>query len=148
MSLVLRCFHTARAAGVALLVSTAPAWAQPAASAATAIYSCVDALGRRLTSDRPIIDCSRREQRMLNRDGSVRRVIPPTLTAEERERGVLALRAHLDAEVGGRRRVLAETHERGRTEQFTTVQLSTPAAPGTILNLRIIGHDGRQLLAG
>jgi MiaB-like tRNA modifying enzyme len=65
-----------------------------------------------------------------------------------RERGVLALRAHLDAEVGGRRRVLAETHERGRTEQFTTVQLSTPAAPGTILDLRIIGHDGRQLLAG
>jgi threonylcarbamoyladenosine tRNA methylthiotransferase MtaB len=65
-----------------------------------------------------------------------------------RERGVLALRAHLDAEVGGRRRVLAETHERGRTEPFTPVQLSTPAAPGTILDLRIIGHDGRQLLAG
>jgi threonylcarbamoyladenosine tRNA methylthiotransferase MtaB len=64
-----------------------------------------------------------------------------------RERGVLALRAHLDAEVGGRRRVLAETHERGRTEQFTPVQLSTPAAPGTILDLRITGHDGRQLLA-
>jgi threonylcarbamoyladenosine tRNA methylthiotransferase MtaB len=65
-----------------------------------------------------------------------------------RERGVLALRAHLDAEVGTTRRVLAETHERGRTEQFTAVQLSTPAAPGTILDLRIAGHDGRQLLAG
>jgi threonylcarbamoyladenosine tRNA methylthiotransferase MtaB len=36
---------------------------------------------------------------------------------------------------------------RGRTEQFTPVQLSTPAAPGTILDLRITGHDGRQLLA-
>jgi len=46
-----------------------------------------------------------------------------------------------------RRRVLAETHDRGRTEQFTPVQLSTPAAPGTILDLRIAGHDGRQLLA-
>jgi hypothetical protein len=44
--------------------------------------------------------------------------------------------------------VLAETYERGRTEQFTAVQLSTPVAPGTILDLRIIGHDSRQLLAG
>ena len=65
-----------------------------------------------------------------------------------RERGVLALRAHLEAEVGARRRVLAETHERGRTEQFTPVRLSMRAAPGTILDLHIAGHDGRQLLAG
>ena len=41
-----------------------------------------------------------------------------------------------------------QLHLRYRIEQFTTVQLSTPAAPGTILDLRIIGHDGRQLLAG
>ena len=65
-----------------------------------------------------------------------------------RERGVLALRAHLDAEVGARRRVLAETHERGRTEQFTPVKLFMRAAPGTIFDLRMAGHDGRQLLAG
>jgi hypothetical protein len=48
------------------------------------IYSCVDAQGRRLTSDRPIADCVNREQRVLNKDGSVQRVLPPTLTAEER----------------------------------------------------------------
>jgi threonylcarbamoyladenosine tRNA methylthiotransferase MtaB len=65
-----------------------------------------------------------------------------------RERGVLALRAHLEAEVGARRRVLVETHERGRTEQFTPVRLSMRAAPGTILDLHMAGHDGRQLLAG
>jgi len=65
-----------------------------------------------------------------------------------RERGAQALRAHLDAEIGARRRVLAETHARGRTEQFTPVQLSAPAAPGTILDVRIAGHDGRQLLTG
>jgi threonylcarbamoyladenosine tRNA methylthiotransferase MtaB len=64
-----------------------------------------------------------------------------------RERGAQALRAHLDAEIGATRRVLAETQARGRTEQFTPVQLSAPAAPGTILDLRIVGHDGRQLLA-
>src|SRR5277367_6520036 len=36
-----------------------------------------------------------------------------------RERGVMALRQHLDAEVGGTRRVLAESRTHGRTEQFT-----------------------------
>jgi len=48
-----------------------------------AIYSCVDGNGRRLTSDRPIPECSTREQRMLNTDGSVRKVVPPTMTADE-----------------------------------------------------------------
>lgn len=48
------------------------------------IFTCVDERGRRLTSDRPIPECVAREQRLLNRDGSLRQVIPPTLTAEER----------------------------------------------------------------
>ena len=48
------------------------------------IFTCVDDKGRRLTSDRPIIECLAKEQRQLNRDGSLRQVVPPTLTAEER----------------------------------------------------------------
>jgi threonylcarbamoyladenosine tRNA methylthiotransferase MtaB len=64
-----------------------------------------------------------------------------------RERGAIALRRHLDAEVGATRRVLVESSEQGRTEQFTPLKLATPAAPGTILDLQIAGHDGRQLLA-
>ena len=55
-----------------------------AATAAPSIYSCVDARGKRLTSDRPIAECNSREQRLLNEDGSVRRVLSPTLTADER----------------------------------------------------------------
>jgi hypothetical protein len=54
-----------------------------AAGPAASIYSCVDSNGRRLTSDRPIPECSTREQRMLNADGSVRRIVPPTMTADE-----------------------------------------------------------------
>ncbi len=77
--------------------------------------------------------------------------LPPGIVKERarrlRERGALALRAHLDAEVGATRRVLTETHERGRTEQFTPVKLATPLAPGTILDLRIAAHDGKHLLA-
>ncbi|MBK6649957.1 MAG: DUF4124 domain-containing protein [Betaproteobacteria bacterium] len=48
------------------------------------IYVCVDAKGRKLTSDRPIPECIDREQRELGPSGSVRRTIAPTLTAQER----------------------------------------------------------------
>ena len=68
------------ALGLAVLLLGAP-WA---ATAASSIYSCVDARGKRLTSDRPIAECNGREQRLLNEDGSVRRVLSPTLTADER----------------------------------------------------------------
>jgi len=64
-----------------------------------------------------------------------------------RERGALALRRHLDAEIGATRRVLAESGDRGRTEPFALVKLATPATPGAILEAKIVGHDGRQLLA-
>jgi threonylcarbamoyladenosine tRNA methylthiotransferase MtaB len=64
-----------------------------------------------------------------------------------RERGALALTRHLEGEVGARRRALVESQHAGRTEQFTAVKLATPAEPGTILDLGIAGHDGRQLLA-
>jgi len=51
---------------------------------AQTIYSCVDSSGKRLTSDRPIRECHTREQRVLNSDGTVKTILPPTMTAEER----------------------------------------------------------------
>lgn len=51
---------------------------------AQAIFTCVDAKGRRLTADRPIKECLDREQKELNPSGTVRRRIGPTLTAAER----------------------------------------------------------------
>jgi threonylcarbamoyladenosine tRNA methylthiotransferase MtaB len=64
-----------------------------------------------------------------------------------REKGSGALRAHLDSEIGARRRVLAESSATGRTEQFTLVGLKHPAESGRIVDVTISGHDGRQLLA-
>jgi threonylcarbamoyladenosine tRNA methylthiotransferase MtaB len=64
-----------------------------------------------------------------------------------REKGEAALRTHLDAQLGARRLVLAERGGVGHTEQFTAVKLAAPVAPGTILDLTMIGHDGRRLLA-
>ncbi len=68
---------TAAAFGLAL----GGAWAQ----AQDGIYTCVDAKGKRITSDRYIPECADREQRMLGASGTVRQIVPPTLTAQERD---------------------------------------------------------------
>lgn len=50
------------------------------------IFSCVDATGKRITADRPIPECAGKPLNSLNTDGSLRAVVPPPLTVEERER--------------------------------------------------------------
>ena len=64
-----------------------------------------------------------------------------------REIGALALRRHLERELGATRRILVESDCTGRTEQFTTVKLRAASLPGTIVERTVAGHDGRQLLA-
>jgi threonylcarbamoyladenosine tRNA methylthiotransferase MtaB len=64
-----------------------------------------------------------------------------------RRKGDAALERHLAREVGSRRAVLVESKGRGRTEQFTQVALSDAVEPGTIVDVTIAGHDGRQLMA-
>jgi threonylcarbamoyladenosine tRNA methylthiotransferase MtaB len=64
-----------------------------------------------------------------------------------REKGEAALRRHLAGEIGARRRVLMETPESGHTEHFTRAQVRSCAEPGTVLDVAITGHDGRQLVA-
>lgn len=76
-----------RRAVFALLAGAAvlPGWAQGTASTPSAgIYTCIDDRGRRLTADRPIPECLAKEQRVLNRDGSLREFHPPSLTSDER----------------------------------------------------------------
>lgn len=66
-----------------LLVAVA-AQAEDAAAPGKGIYTCTTADGRKLTSDRPILECTAREQRVLNPDGSQRTTLPPFLSPEER----------------------------------------------------------------
>lgn len=54
------------------------------ASAQGGIYTCVDKHGRRLTADRPILECLDREQRELSPSGVTRRQIGPSLSDTER----------------------------------------------------------------
>jgi hypothetical protein len=87
--------HTPRHLGLACaavlmlaptLNAQAQAQAQKGGGNAQSIYTCTDSKGRRITSDRPIVDCLDREQQRLGRTGTVREVIPPSYTREERER--------------------------------------------------------------
>jgi hypothetical protein len=70
-----------------LLLGSASPWlraqgnSMPASAAG--IYACIDDQGRKITSDRPIPSCTAKEQRVLNKDGSLKAVYPPILTVEE-----------------------------------------------------------------
>jgi threonylcarbamoyladenosine tRNA methylthiotransferase MtaB len=75
------------------------------------------------------------------------RAIVKTRAQRLRAKGETALRQHLDNEIGARRQVLTERGGIGRTEQFIAVRLAAPVEPGTLLDLTMAGHDGRQLLA-
>ena len=48
------------------------------------VYTCVDAKGRKLTADRPIPECTDREQKVLSPSGTVKAKVGPNLTAQER----------------------------------------------------------------
>jgi len=48
------------------------------------VYTCIDAKGRKLTADRPIPECTDREQKILNPSGTVKAKVGPSLTAQER----------------------------------------------------------------
>jgi hypothetical protein len=73
-----------RLVALALCTWAVVAWGQATPRPPAGIYSCIDDKGRRITADRPIPECAQREQQVLNSDGSVRMVVPPTPTAEER----------------------------------------------------------------
>ena len=48
------------------------------------IFVCTDNKGHKLTSDRPIPECSDREQRVFGSGGTVKRTVGPSLTSQER----------------------------------------------------------------
>lgn len=107
------------------LLCAAAAGNAAAAPSATQVFTCVGPTGRMLTSDRLIAACMDREQRVLARDGTLLRIVPPSLTADERtekearERRAAADKAAKDEAVRRDRNLLqrypdAESHERAR----------------------------------
>lgn len=69
-------------ARAAALVRLAGSMLLPASLAAVSlsaqaanIYTCINAKGQRITSDRPIVECIDRTQELRNTDGSVKQVV-------------------------------------------------------------------------
>ena len=84
------------------------------ASAGPGIYTCVDNKGRRITSDRPIMECLDREQRELGKTGVIKRVVPPSYTAEER--------ARLDTQRKAEEEVQARINEERRRDRALLIR--------------------------
>jgi len=128
---------------------------KPMSGSGGGIYTCVDAQGRRQTADRPIPECAAKEQRELNADGSLKKVHPPSLTAEERaerdqrERRLAEERNAL-ADAGRRDRNLVKrfpneaSHQRAREAALDTVRLATRASE---FRLRELANERKPLLS-
>ena len=152
---------TARRPLLLLLLPLAAGWttlrAQPSAPPASAagIYTCTDDQGRKITADRPIPSCTAKEQRVLNKDGSLKAVFPPILTAEERalkeaqDRKVAEARAaHADA-VRRDRNLLQRypneaPHRKAREAALDTVRAAMKA---TEARLQALEAERKPLLA-
>ncbi len=71
-------------AALAALCGASAQAQQPVQPGPGGIYTCVDAKGRRLTADRPIAECTDREQRVLGPSGTERGRVGPLLSDQER----------------------------------------------------------------
>lgn len=125
-------------------------FAQPAqpgrAASASNIYTCIDDRGRKLTSDRPIPECQTKEQRLLNRDGSLRQVRQPPMSADERAefeaaeaRAAQARAAQADA-VRRDRNLKARfpnevVHQRARVAALDTVRVAMHNSESRLIEL-------------
>ena len=136
---------------VVLLPAEVPA--QTAVQAPAGIYTCTDARGRTLTADRPIAECTDREQRELSPSGTTRRRIEPTYTARElAEREDRAREASLQAArlLDERRRERAllvrypniTVHDRERGEALVQIDAVIQAAKK---RLEELGEDRKHI---
>ena len=142
-----------------LLLGCAAPWlhaqGSPAPASAAAIYTCTDDQGRRITSDRPIASCTAKEQRILNKDGSLKAIYPPILTADERaakeaeERRQAELRAAQADAVRRDRNLLARYPNEARHHKAREAALDTvrAAMKSTEQRLRDLDKARKPLLA-
>jgi hypothetical protein len=118
-------------------------WSQPRPASVGAIYSCTTSDGRRLTSDRLIADCNNREQRILNADGSLRAIVPPAMSPDERavyearERKAAAERAALADAVRRDRNLMLRYRSEAAHQQARASALDDVSKSMRISELRL-----------
>lgn len=130
----------------ALLVLPGDSRAQ-AAPPINGIYTCTDANGRKLRSDRPIEACLDREQKVLNPSGTVRARVAPEPTAEQRAEQEARRKAEVEEQARALdekrrdRALLArygsrEVHDKERAASLAQFALVVQAANKRIESLR------------
>lgn len=128
----------------AMLCMAGAAWGQ--AAPVGGIYTCIDAQGRKLTSDRPIPACMDREQSVLGASGTVVQKVGPNLTAAERAQKEAKDKAELEErnkQLDERRRDRAllvrypnkEVHDKERAEALAQVAAATQSANTRLTDL-------------
>ena len=144
---------TLRVTGATLLMLILVPHAAAAPPPASGIYTCTDDRNRRLTADRPIPECHGKEQQILNSDGSLKAILPATLTAEERAAGEARARAAAEERaartdaVRRDRNLLArypneDAHVRARESALDSIRL---AVKNSELRLRELTSERKPL---
>jgi hypothetical protein len=141
-----RCFPPRLAGWVLLGLSGATCAQANTSKPAEMVFTCVNAAGRSLTSDRMIAECMDREQRVLSRDGTLLRIVPPSLTADERaekearERKIAAEREAKIEAVRRDRNLMQRfpdvaTHHKAREQALETIRYAIAQSEARVSDL-------------
>jgi hypothetical protein len=129
----------ARRCGIGLLMALTAMAVSAQGGPTPEIYTCIDAKGRKITSDRKIQACNDREQKVLNPSGTIKSTVGPTLTALERnqqeakEKALMQEQTRLDEEKKRDRALLIRypneaLHQKERAEALAQIALVKQAA--------------------
>jgi hypothetical protein len=125
----------------ALVLATFASCASVASAAPGDLFMCTDSKGKTITSDRPPPECADRPIKELRSDGSLRRVIEPPPTAEQRAQK--AAEDRRKAEEEGRRRDQAR-RDRALLEAYAVEQDIEQARVRAVENRRTILDRARK----
>lgn len=114
---------------------------------ANGIYTCIDSKGRKLTSDRPIPECSDRDQKLLNPSGTFKGNVGPALSPqelaqqEEKEKALAQERARKEEDKRRDRALLQrypnkEVHDVERAEALKQIGVVKAAAANRVEELK------------
>ncbi|MBP6139548.1 MAG: DUF4124 domain-containing protein [Brachymonas sp.] len=120
---------------------------------ATEIYTCTDNNGKQVVSDRPIATCIDREQKLLSGSGVVKKIVPPSYTAQEKraieERKKLAEQELLKAQAKERSIAMlaqrypnSDAHQKARNEAAREISVRIYAANA---RLQVIKADRQNV---
>jgi hypothetical protein len=130
-----------------LLASAVASLPSQVQAQANGIYTCIDSKGRKLTSDRPIPECSDRDQKVFSPSGTFKGNVGPALSPqelaqqEEKEKALAQERARKDEEKRRDRALLQRypnkgVHDVERAEALKQIGVVKAAAANRVEELK------------